>query len=172
MSHLFPSLSLSFLATPPPPSGHQEKPNLLCFHPQASSLLASAGFDCQLFLWDLEERTISLRMDPLPQPVSALECVNSKFTSAYKVTMATVRTHTCIYTPLNSNNIIQVHTKLATMATVRIHMCIANTCAELSIWKISVLCSSCPLITQHSFMCAAVCHELESGRQVPSHHCY
>ena len=49
--------------------GHQEKPNLLCFHPQASSLLATAGFDCHLFIWDLEERAISLRMDTLPQPV-------------------------------------------------------------------------------------------------------
>ena len=77
MFHLFPFLSLFSLPPPPPPPpppGHQEKPNILCFHPQASSLLASAGFDCQLFLWDLEERAISLRMDPLPQPVRTHIC--------------------------------------------------------------------------------------------------
>jgi coronin-7 len=49
--------------------GHQEKPNILCFHPQASSLLASAGYDCRLLIWDLTERTISLQMDPLPEPL-------------------------------------------------------------------------------------------------------
>ena len=31
--------------------------------------MASAGFDCRLLIWDLEQRKIALRMDPLPQPV-------------------------------------------------------------------------------------------------------
>jgi coronin-7 len=52
--------------------GHQEKPNVLCFHPQASSLLASAGFDCQLLIWDLKEGATALQMDPLPQPLFAM----------------------------------------------------------------------------------------------------
>ena len=63
---------------PPLSPGHQEKPNILCFHPQASSLMASAGFDCRLLIWDLEQRKIALRMDPLPQPVRLRETESLK----------------------------------------------------------------------------------------------
>ena len=35
--------------------------------------MASAGFDCRLLIWDLEQRKIALRMDPLPQPVRLRE---------------------------------------------------------------------------------------------------
>ena len=31
--------------------------------------MASAGFDCQLLIWDLEEETVALEMESLPQPV-------------------------------------------------------------------------------------------------------
>ena len=50
--------------------GHQEKPNLLAFHPQASSLLASAGYDGRLLIWNLDTRKIEITMDTLPEPVS------------------------------------------------------------------------------------------------------
>ena len=64
---------LSF--SPPLPSilyplGHQEKPNLLAFHPQATSLLASAGYDGRLLIWNLDTRKIEITMDTLPEPVS------------------------------------------------------------------------------------------------------
>jgi coronin-7 len=80
--------------------GHQEKPNLLCFHPQASSLLATAGFDCHLFIWDLEERAISLRMDPLPQPLFAMS-----WSPDGKLLATIARDHVIrIYDPRNSTS--------------------------------------------------------------------
>ncbi|CAI8048905.1 Coronin-7 [Geodia barretti] len=80
--------------------GHQEKPNLLCFHPQASSLLATAGFDCHLFIWDLEERAISLRMDPLPQPLFAMS-----WSTDGKLLATIARDHVIrIYDPRNSTS--------------------------------------------------------------------
>ncbi|CAI8054249.1 Coronin-7 [Geodia barretti] len=80
--------------------GHQEKPNLLCFHPQASSLLATAGFDCHLFIWNLEERAISLRMDPLPQPLFAMS-----WSPDGKLLATIARDHVIrIYDPRNSTS--------------------------------------------------------------------
>jgi len=52
--------------------GHQEKPNLLAFHPQASSLLASVGYDCRLLIWNLDTQKVEITMDPLPEPLFAL----------------------------------------------------------------------------------------------------
>lgn len=49
--------------------GHQEKPNVLAFHPQAEGLLASAGYDRKLLLWDLSDQRIAMEMELLPQPV-------------------------------------------------------------------------------------------------------
>ena len=49
--------------------GHHEKPNVLAFHPQAEGLLASAGYDCKLLLWDLTNQCVAKELDPLPQPV-------------------------------------------------------------------------------------------------------
>ena len=50
-------------------TGHQEKANVLAFHPQAEGLLASAGYDGKLLLWDLTDQCVAMEMEPLPQPV-------------------------------------------------------------------------------------------------------
>ena len=52
--------------------GHQEKPNVLQFHPQARSLLASAGYDCKLLLWDLSSLSVAVTLDELPEPVTSI----------------------------------------------------------------------------------------------------
>lgn len=49
--------------------GHHEKPNVLAFHPQADSILASGGYDGKLLLWNLSEQHIVKEMKHLPQPV-------------------------------------------------------------------------------------------------------
>ena len=51
-------------------SGHQEKPNILAFHPQASSLLASAGYDGRLLVWNLDTQKVAITLEPLSEPVS------------------------------------------------------------------------------------------------------
>ena len=53
------------------PLGHEEKCNVLLFHPLASSLLTSAGYDGSVFIWDLENREVAITLDPLPEPVSS-----------------------------------------------------------------------------------------------------
>lgn len=50
-------------------TGHQDKANVLQFHPQANSLLASAGYDCRLLLWDISSLSVVLTLDKLPEPV-------------------------------------------------------------------------------------------------------
>ena len=52
--------------------GHHEKPNVLAFHPQANSLLASAGYDGKLLIWNVEKKTIEITLEPLAEPVSLL----------------------------------------------------------------------------------------------------
>ena len=49
--------------------GHQEKPNVLAFHPQAKSLLVSAGYDCRILLWNLNTQQVAIELNALPQPV-------------------------------------------------------------------------------------------------------
>ena len=50
-------------------SGHQDKANILHFHPQAKSLLASAGYDRRLLLWDLSTLNVALSLTGLSAPV-------------------------------------------------------------------------------------------------------
>lgn len=50
-------------------TGHQEKPNILTFHPQARDVLMSAGYDGKIFIWDLSNHRVVMEMDPLSQPV-------------------------------------------------------------------------------------------------------
>ena len=52
--------------------GHEEKCNVLAFHPHASSLLVTAGYDRNVLIWDLEEKEVAITLDPLPEPVSLL----------------------------------------------------------------------------------------------------
>ena len=52
--------------------GHRDKANILQFHPQAKSLLASAGYDCQVILWNLDSLSIALTLNRLPEPVRFL----------------------------------------------------------------------------------------------------
>jgi coronin-7 len=52
--------------------GHEEKCNVLLFHPLASSLLTSAGYDGSVFIWDLENREVAITLDPLPEPLYAM----------------------------------------------------------------------------------------------------
>ena len=49
--------------------GHQEKVNVLQFHPQAKSLLASSGYDCKLLLWDLSSHSVALSLECSSEPV-------------------------------------------------------------------------------------------------------
>ena len=53
-------------------AGHQEKANVLAFHPQAEGLLASAGYDGKLLLWDLASHCVVKEMEGLPHPVCSL----------------------------------------------------------------------------------------------------
>ena len=50
--------------------GHQEKPNILCFHPLASSILASCGYDCRLYIWNVNTKKIAITLNPVKEPVS------------------------------------------------------------------------------------------------------
>lgn len=52
-------------------AGHQEKPNVLTFHPQARDLLMSAGYDGKIFLWDLSTHRVAMEMETLSQPVGS-----------------------------------------------------------------------------------------------------
>ena len=51
--------------------GHDEKANVLQFHPQAKSIFASAGYDCQLLLWKIPTGIIHV-IDHLSAPVSIM----------------------------------------------------------------------------------------------------
>lgn len=50
-------------------AGHQEKPNVIQFHPFAKSLLASAGYDCRLLVWDISKLAVAISLDELSAPV-------------------------------------------------------------------------------------------------------
>ena len=50
-------------------AGHQEKPNIVVFHPQAKSVLVSAGYDCRLLVWDVSKPIVSIILDQLSAPV-------------------------------------------------------------------------------------------------------
>lgn len=52
--------------------GHHDKANILAFHPQTMSLLASAGYDGQIILWDISCLEIVLSLDKLDEPVCLL----------------------------------------------------------------------------------------------------
>ena len=63
--------------TPPRVSslaGHEDKCNILLFHPMASSLLATAACDGTVLIWDLDKKEVKISLDPLPEPVSGV-CV-------------------------------------------------------------------------------------------------
>ena len=45
---------------------------MLSFHPHVDSLLASAGYDGQLLLWDLSSLQVVLSLEKLQEPV----CLN------------------------------------------------------------------------------------------------
>ena len=56
------------------PTGHEDKCNILLFHPLASSLLTSAACDGTVLIWDLEKKAVKITLDPHPEPVSGV-CV-------------------------------------------------------------------------------------------------
>lgn len=53
-------------------SGHIDRPNILCYHPNAKNVLASSGHDSKLILWDLNTREIKLKLDQVDTPLVAL----------------------------------------------------------------------------------------------------
>ena len=55
-------------------AGHEDKCNILLFHPMASSLLATAACDGTVLIWDLDKKEVKISLDPLPEPVSGV-CV-------------------------------------------------------------------------------------------------
>lgn len=44
-------------------TGHQDKPNVIAFHPLAKSVLASAGYDGCLHIWNVDKKEISITLD-------------------------------------------------------------------------------------------------------------
>ena len=52
-----------------PFSGHYEKPNILKYHPQANDILASAGYDLKMFIWNLASQSVAISLEPLPELV-------------------------------------------------------------------------------------------------------
>ena len=54
------------------PAGHYEKPNVIKFHPISQDILASAGYDCKVFIWNVETRSIEITLDATPDPVYCL----------------------------------------------------------------------------------------------------
>ena len=49
--------------------GHREKANILCFHPLASDVMATAGYDGKLLIWDMNKRQVEISLDPVQEPV-------------------------------------------------------------------------------------------------------
>ena len=68
---VFPVMYVSCLQCQCVCAGHQEKPNVLTFHPQARDLLMSAGYDGKIFLWDLSIHRVAMEMETLSQPVGS-----------------------------------------------------------------------------------------------------
>uniref|UniRef100_A0A1X7U457 Coronin n=1 Tax=Amphimedon queenslandica TaxID=400682 RepID=A0A1X7U457_AMPQE len=52
-------------------TGHYEKPNVIKFHPIAKDILASAGYDGKIFIWDVDKASIEITIEP-PEPVFCL----------------------------------------------------------------------------------------------------
>lgn len=50
-------------------TGHYEKPNIIQCHPQASDLLASAGYDFKIFIWNLANQSVAITLESIPEPV-------------------------------------------------------------------------------------------------------
>ena len=102
--------------------GHQEKVSILQFHPQAKSLLASAGYDCKLLLWDLSSRSVALSLEDTSEPVldfcfcSGLDSgycflINSSF-AWHGVLMELNWQHLLKITLYESLNLVQVYLRL------------------------------------------------------------
>ena len=67
--------------------------------------MASAGFDCQLLIWDLEEETVALEMESLPQPVR-LNNTYLQYTRLFILCMETINpyfTYCHVFTSVSIN---------------------------------------------------------------------
>ena len=42
----------------------------MAYHPQAKDILASAGYDGKIFIWNIESKKIEITLEPLDEPVS------------------------------------------------------------------------------------------------------
>ena len=52
-------------------TGHREKANVLCFHPLASDVLATSGYDGKILIWNLSKQQAEISLDPIQEPVSS-----------------------------------------------------------------------------------------------------
>jgi coronin-7 len=52
--------------------GHYEKSNVIKYHPLAQHILASAGYDCKIFIWNVQTQSIVVTLESLPEPVFCL----------------------------------------------------------------------------------------------------
>jgi len=49
--------------------GHREKANILCFHPLASDVLATSGYDGKILIWNMSKQQVEISLDPVQEPV-------------------------------------------------------------------------------------------------------
>ena len=50
-------------------TGHREKANILCFHPLASDVLATSGYDGKILIWNINKQQVEISLDPTQEPV-------------------------------------------------------------------------------------------------------
>jgi len=55
--------------------GHHEKANVLCFHPLASNILATAAYDGKIFIWNVAKQQVEITLDPIQEPVMRQEII-------------------------------------------------------------------------------------------------
>lgn len=52
--------------------GHYEKPNIIQYHPLAQHILATAGYDGAIYIWNMETRDKVIELKTTPQPILAM----------------------------------------------------------------------------------------------------
>ena len=70
-------------------TGHREKANILCFHPLASDVLATSGYDGKILIWNMNKRQVEISLDPIQEPVRDIQlplyvCVSSVVVSSFQ----------------------------------------------------------------------------------------
>ena len=51
--------------------GHYDRPNILKYHPLAANILATAGYDSNIYIWNVNTQDIAIKLEPLPESVSS-----------------------------------------------------------------------------------------------------